>query len=185
VRRQLGAVFQDPASFLDPRLTVAQTVAEPLVMHTSDGRTERRRRVRELLDAVELPESTMERYGHELSGGQRQRVSLARALVLGPKLLIADEPTSALDVSVQAAVLEVFRRLRAEFGFGCLFISHDLTVVDSLCDRVAVLRSGELVEEGPCADVLSTPRHEYTRALLLSSPIPDPAVQSERRKRPA
>ncbi|WP_409185573.1 dipeptide ABC transporter ATP-binding protein [Amycolatopsis sp. VS8301801F10] len=182
VRRQIGAVFQDPASSLDPRMTVAQTVAEPLVVHTSAGRGERRRRVRELLDAVELPESLLDRYGHELSGGQRQRVSLARALVLGPKLLIADEPTSALDVSVQAAVLEVFRRLHREFGFGCLFVSHDLAVVDSLCDRVAVLRAGELVEEGPADTVLRTPEHPYTQALLLSSPVPDPQLQRSRRE---
>ncbi|MFD2474412.1 dipeptide ABC transporter ATP-binding protein [Amycolatopsis silviterrae] len=182
VRRQIGAVFQDPASSLDPRMTVAQTVAEPLVVHTSTGRGERRRRVRELLDAVELPESVLDRYGHELSGGQRQRVSLARALVLGPKLLIADEPTSALDVSVQAAVLEVFRRLHREFGFGCLFVSHDLAVVDSLCDRVAVLRAGELVEEGPAETVLRTPEHPYTQALLLSSPVPDPQLQRSRRE---
>ncbi|MEV8611426.1 ABC transporter ATP-binding protein [Amycolatopsis sp. NPDC051373] len=181
VRRQIGAVFQDPASSLDPRMTVAQTVAEPLVMHTSAGRSERRRRVRELLDAVELPESLMERYGHELSGGQRQRVSLARALVLGPKLLIADEPTSALDVSVQAVVLDVFKRLHEEFGFGCLFVSHDLAVVDSLCDRVGVLRGGRLVEQGPAARVLREPSHAYTQALLLSSPVPDPAVQRSRR----
>ncbi|MFF4594622.1 dipeptide ABC transporter ATP-binding protein [Amycolatopsis sp. NPDC001319] len=181
VRRQIGAVFQDPASSLDPRMTVGQTVAEPLVMHTSAGRSERRRRVRELLDAVELPESLMDRYGHELSGGQRQRVSLARALVLGPKLLIADEPTSALDVSVQAVVLDVFKRLHEEFGFGCLFVSHDLAVVDSLCDRVAVLRGGELVEQGPAARVLREPSHAYTQALLLSSPVPDPAVQRSRR----
>ena len=182
VRRQIGAVFQDPASSLDPRMTVAQTVAEPLVVHTSAGRGERQRRVRELLDAVELPESLLDRYGHELSGGQRQRVSLARALVLGPKLLIADEPTSALDVSVQAAVLEVFRRLHREFGFGCLFVSHDLAVVDSLCDRVAVLRAGELVEEGPAETVLRTPEHPYTQALLLSSPVPDPQLQRSRRE---
>ncbi|WP_329066371.1 ABC transporter ATP-binding protein [Amycolatopsis sp. NBC_01480] len=181
VRQQIGAVFQDPASSLDPRMTVAQTVAEPLAVHTSAGRAERRKRVRELLDAVELPESLMTRYGHELSGGQRQRVSLARALVLGPKLLIADEPTSALDVSVQAAVLDVFRRLHEEFGFGCLFVSHDLAVVDSLCDRVAVLRSGELVEQGPAATVLRAPEHPYTKALLLSSPVPDPELQRSRR----
>ncbi|MGW4485745.1 dipeptide ABC transporter ATP-binding protein [Amycolatopsis sp. NPDC004368] len=182
VRRQIGAVFQDPASSLDPRMTVSQTVAEPLVMHTSAGRAERQRRVRELLDAVELPEALLERYGHELSGGQRQRVSLARALVLGPKLLIADEPTSALDVSVQAVVLDVFKRLHEEFGFGCLFVSHDLAVVDSLCDRVAVLRGGELVEQGPVAQVLREPSHPYTQALLLSSPVPDPAVQRGRRE---
>jgi peptide/nickel transport system ATP-binding protein len=183
VRKQIGAVFQDPASSLDPRMSVAQTIEEPLIVHTAGGRAERRRRVRELLDAVELPEAMLARYGHELSGGQRQRVSLARAMVLGPKLLIADEPTSALDVSVQAAVLEVVKRLHAEFSFACLFISHDLAVVDSLCDRVAVMRAGQVVEEGPTGTVLSAPEHPYTQALLLSSPVPDPALQRERREK--
>ena len=183
IRRNIGAVFQDPASSLDPRMTVAQTIAEPLVIHTSASRTERQAKVRELLDAVELPESLLHRYGHELSGGQRQRVSLARALVLGPKLLIADEPTSALDVSVQAAVLDVLVNLHERYGFGCLFISHDLAVVDSLCDRVAVMRAGQLVEQGPTGEVLRTPRHPYTASLLLSSPVPDPAQQLERRRK--
>ena len=183
IRRQIGAVFQDPASSLDPRMTVAQTIAEPLIIHTSSSRTERIAKVRELLDAVELPESVLRRYGHELSGGQRQRVSLARALVLGPKLLIADEPTSALDVSVQAAVLDVLVNLHERYGFGCLFISHDLAVVDSLCDRVAVMRAGQLVEQGPTGEVLRTPRHPYTASLLLSSPVPDPTEQRERRRK--
>jgi peptide/nickel transport system ATP-binding protein len=183
IRRQLGAVFQDPTSSLDPRMTVAQTIAEPLVVHTRNGRGERLRRVRELLDAVELPESLLHRYGHELSGGQRQRVSLARALVLQPKLLIADEPTSALDVSVQAAVLDILAKLHEELSFACLFISHDLAVVDRLCDRVAVLRAGQLLEEGPTGAVLTAPEHPYTQALLLSSPIPDPAAQRDRRER--
>ncbi|HEY4455482.1 MAG TPA: ABC transporter ATP-binding protein [Pseudonocardiaceae bacterium] len=183
IRRNIGAVFQDPASSLDPRMTVAQTIAEPLVIHTSLGRGERQAKVRELLDAVELPESLLFRYGHELSGGQRQRVSLARALVLGPKLLIADEPTSALDVSVQAAVLDVLVNLHERYGFGCLFISHDLAVVDSLCDRVAVMCAGQLVEQGPTGEVLRTPQHPYTKSLLLSSPVPDPAQQLERRRK--
>jgi peptide/nickel transport system ATP-binding protein len=181
-RRRLGAVFQDPASSLDPTMTVEQTIAEPLLIHTRTGRADRRRRVRALMDAVELPQSLLERRGHELSGGQRQRVSLARSVVLGPDLLIADEPTSALDVSVQAAVLDVLERLHAEFGFGCLFISHDLAVVDRVCSRVAVLRAGQLVEQGPCATVLHTPAHPYTQALLLASPVPDPAVQRDRRR---
>jgi peptide/nickel transport system ATP-binding protein len=183
IRRQIGAVFQDPASSLDPRMTVAQTIAEPLAVHTSAGRAERLAKVRELLDAVELPEAMLHRYGHELSGGQRQRVSLARALVLGPKLLIADEPTSALDVSVQAAVLDVLVSLHERFAFSCLFISHDLAVVDSLCDRTAVMRAGKLIEQGPTGQVLRTPQHPYTAALLLSSPVPDPGRQRERRTR--
>ncbi|MFI9383714.1 dipeptide ABC transporter ATP-binding protein [Kutzneria sp. NPDC052558] len=181
-RRRLGAVFQDPASSLDPTMTVEQTIAEPLLIHTRAGRAERRRKVSELMDAVELPQSLLDRRGHELSGGQRQRVSLARAVVLGPDLLIADEPTSALDVSVQAAVLDVLARLHREFGFGCLFISHDLAVVDRVCERVAVLRAGQLVEQGPCATVLHTPSHPYTQALLLASPVPDPVAQRDRRR---
>jgi peptide/nickel transport system ATP-binding protein len=182
IRRQIGAVFQDPASSLDPRMTVAHTIAEPLVVHTAANRRERLAKVRDLLDAVELPETLLHRYGHELSGGQRQRVSLARALVLGPKLLIADEPTSALDVSVQAAVLDVLVNLHERYGFGCLFISHDLAVVDSLCDRVAVMRAGQVVEQGPTGDVLRIPKHPYTASLLFSSPVPDPGQQRERRR---
>jgi peptide/nickel transport system ATP-binding protein len=183
VRRRIGAVFQDPASSLDPRMTVAQTVAEPLAVHSRTDRRHRLARVRELLDAVELPASLLDRYSHELSGGQRRRVSLARALVLDPELLIADEPTSALDVSVQASVLDLLARLHRELAFSCLFISHDLAVVDHLCDRVAVLRAGRLVEQGPRAEVLREPSHPYTRQLLLSSPVPDPARQRERRQR--
>jgi peptide/nickel transport system ATP-binding protein len=182
VRRRIGAVFQDPASSLDPRMTVAQTVAEPLAVHARADRRHRRARVRELLDAVELPAALLTRYGHELSGGQRQRVSLARALALDPELLIADEPTSSLDVSVQATVLELLSRLHRELSFGCLFISHDLAVVDSLCDRVAVLRAGRVVEQGPRAEVLREPAHPYTRQLLWSSPLPDPVRQRERRE---
>jgi len=183
VRRRIGAVFQDPASSLDPRMTVAQTVAEPLAVHTRTNRRQQLARVRELLDVVELPTTMLHRYGHELSGGQRQRVSLARAIALEPDLLIADEPTSALDVSVQASILELLGRLHGELRFGCLFISHDLAVVDSLCDRVAVMRSGRVVEQGPRAQVLRSPTHPYTRELLLSSPVPDPGQQRERRVR--
>ena len=183
VRCRIGAVFQDPASSLDPRMTVAQTVAEPLAVHARTDRRRRLARVRELLDAVELPASALVRHPHELSGGQRQRVSLARALVLEPELLIADEPTSALDVSVQASVLDLLARLHRELAFGCLFISHDLAVVDHVCDRVAVLRAGQIVEQGPRAAVLHEPSHPYTRQLLLSSPVPDPARQRERRQR--
>jgi peptide/nickel transport system ATP-binding protein len=138
--------------------------------------------VDELLEAVQLPRAFGDRYPHELSGGQRQRASLARALALQPKLLIADEPTSALDVSVQARVLELFAELQREFGFAALFISHDLAVVDILADRIAVLYHGELVEEGTGADVLGAPRHPYTRRLLASLPVPNPAEQALRRE---
>ncbi|HEY8590466.1 MAG TPA: ABC transporter ATP-binding protein [Naasia sp.] len=182
-RVDIGFVFQDPASSFNPLLTIAQAVAEPLVVHKrADSAANARKRVDELLEAVQLPRSYGDRFPHELSGGQRQRASLARAIALNPKLLIADEPTSALDVSVQARVLELFAELQREFGFACLFISHDLAVVDLLADRIAVLYRGELVEEGTGAEVLVEPRHPYTQRLLASLPVPDPVAQAERRE---
>ncbi|MEO8908429.1 MAG: ABC transporter ATP-binding protein, partial [Microbacteriaceae bacterium] len=174
-RRQIGFVFQDPASSFNPLLTIADCVAEPLVVH-GRARTPAaaRARVNELLEAVQLPRTYGDRFPHELSGGQRQRASLARALALEPSLLIADEPTSALDVSVQAVVLELFAELQREFGFACLFISHDLAVVDMLADRIAVLHLGRLVEEGTGEQVLGDPQDPYTQRLLASLPVPDP-----------
>ncbi|MCA0218268.1 MAG: ABC transporter ATP-binding protein [Actinobacteria bacterium] len=183
VREQIGFVFQDPASSFNPLLTIAQCVAEPLIVHGRAGdATAARPRVDELLEAVQLPRAFGDRYPHELSGGQRQRASLARALALEPTLLIADEPTSALDVSVQARVLELFAELQNQFGFAALFISHDLAVVDTVSDRIAVLYRGELVEEGPPAQVLGAPEHPYTQRLLASLPVPDPAEQAVRRE---
>ncbi len=183
VREQIGFVFQDPASSFNPLLTFAQCVAEPLIVHGRAGdATAARPRVDELLEAVQLPRAFGDRYPHELSGGQRQRASLARALALEPTLLIADEPTSALDVSVQARVLELFAELQNQFGFAALFISHDLAVVDTVSDRIAVLYRGELVEEGPPAQVLGAPQHPYTQRLLASLPVPDPAEQALRRE---
>jgi len=184
LREQIGFVFQDPASSFNPLLTIAECVAEPLVVHkrARDARAARPR-VNELLDAVQLATSYGDRYPHELSGGQRQRASLARAIALEPRLLIADEPTSALDVSVQAKVLELFRELQEEFGFASLFISHDLAVVDLLADRIAVLYHGRLVEEGTGEQVLQNPQDPYTQRLVASLPVPDPALQRERRER--
>ena len=183
VRSRIGFVFQDPASSFNPLLTIAQCVAEPFVVHErSLSASQVRARVEDLLEAVQLPRSFGDRFPHELSGGQRQRASLARALALKPELLIADEPTSALDVSVQARVLELFMELQRDFGFAALFISHDLAVVDAIADRIAVLYRGELVEEGPPAQVLGAPAHPYTRRLLASLPVPDPAEQRERRE---
>jgi peptide/nickel transport system ATP-binding protein len=181
-RVDIGFVFQDPASSFNPLLTIADCVAEPLVVHgrSTDPRAARAR-VDELLEAVQLPRAYGDRYPHELSGGQRQRASLARALALDPKLLIADEPTSALDVSVQARVLELFSELQARLGFASLFISHDLAVVDLLADRIAVLYHGQLVEEGTGEQVLGAPQHPYTQRLLASLPVPDPAAQADRR----
>ncbi|GAA1324349.1 ABC transporter ATP-binding protein [Brachybacterium rhamnosum] len=184
VRRRIGFVFQDPATSFNPHLTIAECIAEPLVVHEKGlGAAQREAKVQELLDAVELPGAYARRYPHELSGGQRQRVSLARALVLGPELLIADEPTSALDVSVQATVLELFRELQEHLGFAALFISHDLAVVDSLAHRIGVLLRGELVEQGHGPDVLHDPQHPYTRRLIASLPVPDPVEQAQRRAR--
>jgi peptide/nickel transport system ATP-binding protein len=183
VRSRLGFVFQDPASSFNPLLTIAECVAEPLIIHgRASGAGAARAKVDELLEAVQLPRAYGDRYPHELSGGQRQRASLARALALEPELLIADEPTSALDVSVQARVLELFAELQREFGFAALFISHDLAVVDLLADRIAVLYRGELVEEGTGAEVLGAPADPYTQRLLASLPVPDPIAQADRRE---
>ncbi|WP_020501534.1 dipeptide ABC transporter ATP-binding protein [Sciscionella marina] len=182
LRRRIGVVFQDPGSSLDPRMTIGQCIAEPLLVHREGTKSGRAKRIAELLDAVELGAGVADRFPHELSGGQRQRVSLARALVLGPDLLIADEPTSALDVSVQATVLALLARLHQELFFGCLFISHDLAVVDNVCDRVAVLNRGRVVEQGERTEVLGHPSEDYTRRLVLASPVPDPVAQAERRR---
>ncbi|MFI9011405.1 dipeptide ABC transporter ATP-binding protein [Actinosynnema sp. NPDC053489] len=181
-RGRIGMVFQDPASSLNPRATIARSVAAPLLLHGPLRGAALARRVDELLDAVRLSPSLRERYPHELSGGQRQRVGIARAIALDPELLIADEPTSALDVSVQARVLDLLRALQAELRFACLFISHDLAVVEQLADRVAVLHRGRVVESGPAADVLTEPLHPYTRRLLAAAPVADPARQRERRE---
>ncbi len=182
LRHDIGFVFQDPATSFNPLLTIAECVAEPLIVHGKAGDAKSARsRVDELLEAVQLPKSFGDRYPHELSGGQRQRASLARAIALQPKLLIADEPTSALDVSVQARVLELFAELQREFGFAALFISHDLAVVDLLADRIAVMYKGQLVEEGTGEQVLIAPKHPYTQRLLASLPVPDPVLQAKRR----
>ncbi|WP_068253109.1 ABC transporter ATP-binding protein [Janibacter corallicola] len=183
LRQQIGFVFQDPAASFNPHLTVGECIAEPLAVHRRGQKPgERRARVAELLESVQLTRGHADRYPHELSGGQRQRASLARALALDPELLIADEPTSALDVSVQAKVLDLFRELQARFGFACLFISHDLAVVDMLAHRIGVLYHGELVEQGIGTQVLEDPRDAYTRRLIASLPVPDPQEQAQRRR---
>ena len=170
---RVGLVFQDPASSLNPRRTVGWSIGEPLKLAGRTSRAEIDRRVRHALEVVRLPASYASRLPHELSGGQRQRVSIARALILDPALLIADEPTSALDVTIQAHVIEVLRDAIEEARFACVFISHDLAVVGSLADQVTVLRRGRAVEQGSAQDVLGSPRHEYTRALLASVPDPE------------
>lgn len=181
-RSEFSMVFQDPASSLNPRQTLGEIVAKPLRLHTKMRPGEVHQKVQEMLERVRVPSSWVGRYPHELSGGQRQRIGIARALVLSPRLLIADEPTSALDVSVQATVLDLFKELQNELGFSCLFITHDLGVVEELADRIAVLRAGHLVELGNASDVLHRSEHEYTRRLVLSAPVPDPEAQKTRRK---
>lgn len=182
VRRSTGVVYQNPASSLNPRRTVGASIAEPMLIHGGFDSPARRARVRELLEAVRLPAAMAERYPHEMSGGQRQRVAIARALALDPRLVIADEPTSALDVSVQAVVLDLLRALQVELGFACLFVSHDLAVVDSIAARTVVLSAGRVVESGPTEQVLARPREDYTRRLVMAVPVPDPAVQAARRE---
>ena len=183
LRERIGFVFQDPGSSFDPLMTILENVAEPLIVH---GRyktaSQARQYVGELLEMVQLPRAYMNRFPHELSGGQRQRASLARAIALKPSLLIADEPTSALDVSVQAKVLELFKRLQVEIGFACLFITHDLAVVDMLADRIMVMHKGRIVEHGDASQIMRHPSDPYTKKLLASLPVPDPREQAVHRE---
>ncbi|WZH52751.1 MAG: ABC transporter ATP-binding protein [Nocardioides alkalitolerans] len=183
LRRRVGIVFQDPGSSLNPRIPVGESIGEPLHLHTGVKGKELSQRVETLLDQVHLPRAMRNRYPHELSGGQRQRVGIARALALEPRLLVADEPTSALDVSVQARVLDLFSELQAQHGFGCLFISHDLAVVEMLASRIAVMHHGKLVEIGPSAQVINHPKDPYTQRLVAAVPVPDPVEQRARRAR--
>nr|WP_201470026.1 ABC transporter ATP-binding protein [Microbacterium hydrocarbonoxydans] len=180
-RAKIGVIFQDPAASLNPRFPIGDCIIEPMVIHKVGTRKTRLDRAQELLDAVRLPRSVINRYPHELSGGQRQRVSIARALMLRPELLIADEPTSALDVSVQAAVLDMIKELQEQYEFACMLVSHDLAVIDLLADDVLVMKNGVAVEQGPTRGVLHAPQHEYTKTLLASAPVPDPVEQAERR----
>lgn len=182
IRRHTGIVFQDPASSLNPRLPIGESIGEPLLLSGDAKGAELDKRVEELLDRVELPRSYRNRYPHELSGGQRQRVGIARALALTPDLLIADEPTSALDVSVQARFLELLQELQNQLKFACLFITHDLAVVDILSHRIAVLQNGRLVEIGPRDQILKSPKEEYTKRLISAVPVPDPTEQRMRRE---
>ena len=181
IRRHTGIVFQDPASSLNPRLPIGESIGEPLLLAGEAKGAELNRIVEDLLDKVELPRSYRNRYPHELSGGQRQRVGIARALALTPDLLIADEPTSALDVSVQARFLELLQELQEQLKFACLFISHDLAVVDILSHRIAVMQNGRLVEVGDRDAILRNPKDPYTQRLIAAVPVPDPAEQAARR----
>ena len=182
IRRHTGIVFQDPASSLNPRLPIGESIGEPIFLAGLAKGDDLARKVEDLLDQVELPRSYRNRYPHELSGGQRQRVGIARALALTPDLLIADEPTSALDVSVQARFLELLQELQEKLKFACLFISHDLAVVDILAHRIAVMEDGRLVEIGDRDQILQHPKNPYTQRLLAAVPVPDPAEQRLRRE---
>ncbi len=182
IRRHTGIVFQDPASSLNPRLPIGESIGEPLFLAGLAKGADLAHKVEELLDQVELPRSYRNRYPHELSGGQRQRVGIARALALTPDLLIADEPTSALDVSVQARFLELLQELQGKLNFACLFISHDLAVVDILSHRIAVMQNGLLVEVGDRDQILKNPKNEYTKRLISAVPVPDPKEQQARRE---
>jgi peptide/nickel transport system ATP-binding protein len=182
LRSQVGIVFQDPGSSLNPRLPIGESIGEPLFLHAKLRGKQLNERVEALLDDVQLPRAMRNRYPHELSGGQRQRVGIARSLALEPKMLVADEPTSALDVSVQARVLSLFQDLQEQHGFACLFISHDLAVVEMVASRIAVMRYGKLVEVGPREQIVFDPQDPYTRRLVAAVPVPDPDEQRERRR---
>src|ERR1700692_3340956 len=170
LRRHMQIVFQDPYSSLNPRRSIGRTLAEPLAVHGIARGRVARQQAAALLAEVGLPATALDRYPHEFSGGQRQRIGIARALALQPELLVADEPVSALDVSVQAQVLSLIDDVRKRFNLAVLFISHDLRVAAQVCDRIAVMHKGEVVEEGTTASVFAAPKHEYTRALFDSAP---------------
>lgn len=179
-RKQLQIVFQDPNSSLNPRMTVAQTLEEALAFHKIVPKADRSNRVRELLETVGLNEQFRNRYANELSGGQRQRIGIARALAVDPEIIVADEAVSALDVSVQAQILQLLARLRAEKGLAYLFISHQLGVVRSISDTVAVMYLGKIVEQAPTERIFENPLHPYTQALMSAAPVPNPRARRER-----
>ena len=181
LRRQMQIIFQDPGGSLNPRMRVGNIIGEPLEVHgMTKSADETRERVEELLVKCGMWKQAADRYPHEFSGGQRQRIGIARALSLNPKLIVCDEPTSALDVSIQSQILNLLKDLQAEFGLSYLFISHDMAVIHHICDRIAVMYNGKIVEEGSRADVIERPTQTYTKALLSAVPEPDPRRKKNR-----
>jgi oligopeptide transport system ATP-binding protein len=180
--RDMQIIFQDPYASLNPRMTVGAIISEALVIHgLAKTKREFEDRVVQLLETVGLQADHMRRFPHEFSGGQRQRIGIARALALSPKLIVCDEPVSALDVSIQAQILNLLKDLQRDFGLTYLFVAHDLAVVRTMSDRIAVMNKGQLVEIGPAEEVYTNPQHDYTKALLSAVPIPDPRAMKERK----
>ena len=181
LRRDMQIVFQDPAGSLNPRMRIASIVGEPLVIHGMvKDKAELRDRVENLLVRCGMPKAAADRYPHEFSGGQRQRIGIARALALEPKFIVCDEPTSALDVSIQAQIINLLTDLQSEFGLSYLFISHDMAVIQHVCQRIAVMYKGKIVEEGSREAIIENPQHKYTQSLLSAVPEPDPRQKKER-----
>jgi oligopeptide/dipeptide ABC transporter ATP-binding protein len=180
-RRRVQLIFQDPFASLNPRMTIGQILSEPLMLHDIVPASERKRRVADLLEMVGLQPFYAGRYPHEFSGGQRQRIVIARALAVEPKIVICDEPVSALDVSIRAQILNLLKELQARLGLAYIFISHDLSVVKHIADRIAVMYLGRIIETGPADDIFADPRHPYTRALLSAIPVASPNARRERR----
>ena len=180
--RTVQMVFQDPYASLNPRQTVRRTLADPLRLHGITDKAEVEARVIDMMAKVGLRPEQADRYPHEFSGGQRQRIGIARALALQPKMIVCDEPTSALDVSVQSEILNLLADLQQQFGLSYLFISHDMAVIHHICDRIAVMKDGKIVEEGSREDVIGNPQHPYTKRLLLAVPECDPRVDAEKRR---